>query len=130
MEKKSSLVTCSMIAGALLSVSAVKANSLLEYNALGTAGEVRTSLVKTIVANCGEKKTETDHTKTKDANAERKKRKTQNAERKKQKTENVEKVNVERKKERRRKKKRPIQNKETVSLPFLKRRAGFLLVIT
>ena len=56
MEKKSTLVTCSMIAGALLSVSAVKANSLLNYNALGTAGEVRTSLVKTIEASCGESK--------------------------------------------------------------------------
>ena len=43
MEKKSTLVTCSMIAGALLSVSVVKANtnSLLNYNGLGTAGEVR-----------------------------------------------------------------------------------------
>ncbi len=56
MEKKSTLVTCGMIAGALMSVSAVKANNLLEYNALGTAGEVRTALVKTIEANCGEKK--------------------------------------------------------------------------
>ena len=70
MEKKSTLVTCSMIAGALLSVSVVKANtnSLLNYNGLGTAGEVRTSLVKTIELNCGEKKgdaTKTD-TKTKD----------------------------------------------------------------
>lgn len=75
MEKKSTLVTCSMIAGALLSVSAVKANNLLEYNALGTAGEVRTSLVKTIEANCGEKKTETDQTKTKDAKCGEKKAK-------------------------------------------------------
>lgn len=70
MEKKSTLVTCSMIAGALLSVSAITANtnSLLNYNGLGTAGEVRTSLVKTIELNCGEKKdaTKTD-TKTKDA---------------------------------------------------------------
>ena len=65
MEKKSTLVTCSMIAGALMSVSAVKANSLLEYNALGTAGEVRTALVKTIEASCGEKKTETKTTETK-----------------------------------------------------------------
>lgn len=64
MEKKSTLVTCSMIAGALLSVSAIKANNLLEYNALGTAGEVRTALVKTLEANCGEKKADT---KTKDA---------------------------------------------------------------
>lgn len=56
MEKKSTLVTCAMIAGALMSVSAVKATSLLEYNALGTAGEVRTALVKTIEAECGEKK--------------------------------------------------------------------------
>ncbi len=57
MEKKSTLVTCSMIAGALLSVSAVKANtSLLNYNALGTASEVRTAIVKTIELNCGEKK--------------------------------------------------------------------------
>jgi len=59
-----------MIAGALLSVSAITANtnSLLNYNGLGTAGEVRTSLVKTIELNCGEKKdaTKTD-TKTKDA---------------------------------------------------------------
>ena len=58
MEKKSTLVTCSMIAGALLSVSAVKANGLLSYNALGTAGEVRTALVKTIELGCGEKKTD------------------------------------------------------------------------
>ena len=69
MEKKSTLVTCSMIAGALLSVSVVKANtnSLLNYNGLGTAGEVRTSLVKSIEATCGEKKdaTKTD-TKAKD----------------------------------------------------------------
>jgi uncharacterized low-complexity protein len=57
MEKKSTLVTCSMIAGALMSVSAVKAsNGLLAYNALGTGGEVRTALVKTIEAECGEKK--------------------------------------------------------------------------
>ncbi|MGZ3883321.1 MAG: HvfA family oxazolone/thioamide-modified RiPP metallophore [Bacteroidia bacterium] len=71
MEKKSTLVTCSMIAGALLSVSAVKAsNSLLNYNALGTASEVRTALVKTIEANCGEKKADgkTD-TKAKDGKA-------------------------------------------------------------
>jgi uncharacterized low-complexity protein len=60
MEKKSTLVTCSMIAGALMSVSAVKAtNSLLEYNALGSAGEVRSALVKTIEAECGEKKADT-----------------------------------------------------------------------
>jgi uncharacterized low-complexity protein len=56
MEKKSTLVTCGMIAGALMTVSSVKASSLLEYNALGTAGEVRTALVKTIEASCGEKK--------------------------------------------------------------------------
>ncbi len=67
MEKKSTLVTCAMIASALLSVTAVKAtNSLLDYNALGSAGEVRTALVKTIEASCGEKKaeTKTDATKT------------------------------------------------------------------
>lgn len=58
MEKKSTLVTASMIAGALLSVSVVKANNLMEYNALGTAGEVRSSLVKTLEATCGEKKAE------------------------------------------------------------------------
>ena len=79
MEKKSTLVTCAMIAGALLSVSAVKASSLLEYNALGTAGEVRSALVKTIEANCGEKKAETtdkkDATKTKDAKCGEKKAK-------------------------------------------------------
>lgn len=73
MEKKSTLVTCSMIAGALLSVSAVKANSsLLNYNALGTAGEVRTSIVKTIEATCSDAKkaegTKTD-TKAKDTKA-------------------------------------------------------------
>lgn len=72
MEKKTALVTCSMIAGALLSVSAVKANtnSLLNYNGLGTAGEVRTALVKTIELTCGEKKGDaktTTDTKTKDA---------------------------------------------------------------
>jgi uncharacterized low-complexity protein len=60
MEKKSTLVTCGMIAGALLSVSAVKATSLLEYNALGTAGEVRSAIVKTIEAECGEKKAGTE----------------------------------------------------------------------
>ncbi|MCE3228063.1 MAG: hypothetical protein K0S32_2614 [Bacteroidetes bacterium] len=76
MEKKSTLVTASMIAGALLSVSAVKATSLLEYNALGTAGEVRTSLVKSIEATCGEKKAETkDATKAKDAKCGEKKAK-------------------------------------------------------
>ena len=76
MEKKSTLVTCSMIAGALLSVSAVKANSLLEYNALGTAGEVRSALVKNIEATCGEKKEESkDATKTKDAKCGEKKAK-------------------------------------------------------
>ncbi|MDO9000695.1 MAG: hypothetical protein Q7W45_13085 [Bacteroidota bacterium] len=71
MEKKSALITCSMIAGALLSVSAVKANTnnLLSYNGLGTAGEVRTSLVKTIELTCGEKKGDAAKadTKTKDA---------------------------------------------------------------
>lgn len=56
MEKKSTLVTCSMIAGALMSVSAVKANSLLEYNALGTAGKIHTALVKTIEATCRKKR--------------------------------------------------------------------------
>jgi uncharacterized low-complexity protein len=56
MEKKSTLVTCSMIAGALLSVSAAKATNLLEYNALGSASEVRNAIVKTIEAECGEKK--------------------------------------------------------------------------
>jgi uncharacterized low-complexity protein len=77
MEKKSTLVTCSMIAGALLSVSAVKANGLLEYNALGTAGEVRSALVKNIEASCGEKKAETKtaDTKTKDAKCGEKKAK-------------------------------------------------------
>jgi uncharacterized low-complexity protein len=81
MEKKSTLVTCAMIASALLSVTAVKAtNSLLEYNALGTAGEVRTALVKTIEANCGEKKGETkdakkDGAKAKDAKCGEKKAK-------------------------------------------------------
>jgi uncharacterized low-complexity protein len=76
MEKKSTLVTCAMIASALLSVSAVKATtSLLEYNALGTAGEVRTSLVKSIEATCGEKKAETKDTKTKDAKCGEKKAK-------------------------------------------------------
>jgi uncharacterized low-complexity protein len=76
MEKKSTLVTASMIAGALLSVSAVKATSLLEYNALGTAGEVRSSLVKSIEATCGEKKAETkDAAKTKDAKCGEKKAK-------------------------------------------------------
>jgi uncharacterized low-complexity protein len=74
MEKKSTLVTCSMIAGALLSVSSVKANGLLEYNALGTAGEVRSALVKNIEASCGEKKAETkDAAKTKDAKCGEKK---------------------------------------------------------
>jgi uncharacterized low-complexity protein len=58
MEKKSTLVTCGMIAGALMSVSVAKANNLLEYNALGSATEVRTALVKHIEANCGEKKAE------------------------------------------------------------------------
>ncbi len=67
MEKKSTLVTCAMIASALLSVSAVKAtNSLLDYNTLGTAGEVRSSLVKSIEATCGEKKAETKDAKAKD----------------------------------------------------------------
>ncbi|MCE3259069.1 MAG: hypothetical protein K0S12_710 [Bacteroidetes bacterium] len=75
MEKKSTLVTASMIAGALLSVSAVKATSLLEYNALGTAGEVRSSLVKSIEATCGEKKAETKDAKTKDAKCGEKKAK-------------------------------------------------------
>lgn len=78
MEKKSTLVTCSMIAGALLSVSAVKATSLLEYNALGSAGEVRSALVKTIEANCGEKKADTKadtKEKTKDAKCGEKKTK-------------------------------------------------------
>jgi uncharacterized low-complexity protein len=77
MEKKSTLVTCSMIAGALLSVSAVKASSLLEYNALGTAGEVRSALVKTIEAACGEKKEDAAKTdgKAKDAKCGEKKAK-------------------------------------------------------
>ena len=80
MEKKSTLVTCSMIAGALLSVSAIKANNLLNYNALGTASEVRTALVKTIELGCGEKKTDakTDKkadAKTKDAKCGEKKTK-------------------------------------------------------
>ncbi|MBA3665411.1 MAG: hypothetical protein H0W61_14545 [Bacteroidetes bacterium] len=65
MEKKSTLVTCAMIAGALMSVSAVKAANLLEYNALGSAGEVRSALVKSIEATCGEKKAETKSTDTK-----------------------------------------------------------------
>jgi len=76
MEKKSTLVTCSMIAGALMSVTAAKANSLLEYNALGTAGEVRTALVKTIEASCGEKKdAKATDTKAKDAKCGEKKAK-------------------------------------------------------
>ena len=64
-----------MIAAALMSVSAVKATSLLNYNALGTAGEVRTSLVKSIEATCGEKKAETKDAKTKDAKCGEKKAK-------------------------------------------------------
>jgi uncharacterized low-complexity protein len=72
MEKKSTLVTASMIAGALLSVSSVKASSLLEYNALGTAGEVRSALVKTIEGACGEKKADA---KAKDAKCGEKKAK-------------------------------------------------------
>ncbi len=72
MEKKSTLVTCAMIASALLSVSAIKAtNSLLDYNALGSAGEVRSALVKTIEANCGEKKADSKDAK-KDATGEKK----------------------------------------------------------
>lgn len=74
MEKKSNLVTCSMIAGALLSVSAVKASNLLDYNPLGTAGEVRSSLVKSIEATCGEKK-KADEKKAKDAKCGEKKAK-------------------------------------------------------
>ena len=75
MENKSKLISCSMIAAALMSVSAVKATSLLNYNALGTAGEVRTSLVKSIEATCGEKKAETKDAKTKDAKCGEKKAK-------------------------------------------------------
>ncbi len=75
MENKTKLVSCSMIAAALMSVSAVKATSLLNYNALGTAGEVRTSLVKSIEATCGEKKAETKDAKTKDAKCGEKKAK-------------------------------------------------------
>ena len=75
MEKKSNLVTCSMIAGALLSVSAVKAHNLLEYNALGSAGEVRSALVKTLEAACGEKKDEKKDDKAKDAKCGEKKAK-------------------------------------------------------
>lgn len=76
MEKKSTLVTCSMIAGALLSVSAVKASSLMEYNALGSAGEVRSALVKSIDATCGEKKaTDSKDHKAKDAKCGEKKAK-------------------------------------------------------
>lgn len=76
MEKKSTLVTCSMIAGALLSVSAVKASSLMEYNALGSAGEVRSALVKSIDATCGEKKaTDSKDNKAKDAKCGEKKAK-------------------------------------------------------
>ncbi|MBS1651998.1 MAG: hypothetical protein JSU07_08330 [Bacteroidetes bacterium] len=56
MEKKSNLITASLIAGALMSATVTKAESLLNYNAMGTAGEVRTSLVKSIEAACGEKK--------------------------------------------------------------------------
>ncbi len=75
MEKKSTL-TASIIAGALMSASAINASSLLNYNALGTAGEVRTSLVKSIEAACGEKKAETtDATKSKDAKCGEKKAK-------------------------------------------------------
>ena len=72
MEKKSTLVTCAMIAGALMSVSAVKAantNSLLEFNALGSASEVRTALVKTIEATCGEKKADSKDAKKTDSKA-------------------------------------------------------------
>ena len=72
MEKKSTLVTCAMIASALLSTAAVKATNLLDYNALGTAGEVRTALVKTIEANCGEKKAETKDAKTGEKKADAK----------------------------------------------------------
>ena len=72
MEKKSTLVTCAMIASALLSASAIKATNLLNYNALGTAGEVRTSLVKSIEASCGEKKAETKDAKTGEKKADAK----------------------------------------------------------
>jgi uncharacterized low-complexity protein len=58
MEKKTSLITRSMLAGALMSLSSAQANALLEYNALGSAGSVRSVLIKTIEANCGEKKAE------------------------------------------------------------------------
>lgn len=75
MEKKSTLVTCSMIAGALMSVSAVKASTLLDYNALGSAGEVRSALVKSIEATCGEKKTDAKDHKTSDAKCGEKKTK-------------------------------------------------------
>ena len=82
MENKSKLISCSMIAAALMSVSAVKATSLLNYNALGTAGEVRTLLVdatcgekKAKDATCGEKKAETKDAKTKDAKCGEKKAK-------------------------------------------------------
>ena len=45
-----------------MSAASVSASSLLNYNALGTAGEVRNSLVKTVEATCGEKKADTKAT--------------------------------------------------------------------
>ncbi len=66
-EKKVNLIKGTLVAGALLSVSALSAmpnsSSLFEYNALGSGAEVRTEILHTaaspfnLEAKCGEKTT-------------------------------------------------------------------------
>ncbi len=57
-KKRKTLTAGSMIAGAILSMTAVNANAgsnLFQFNALGNGTEVRTH-IKSIELNCGEKK--------------------------------------------------------------------------
>ncbi|HKC69054.1 MAG TPA: hypothetical protein VKG26_12540 [Bacteroidia bacterium] len=55
MKNKKTIIAGSMLAGAMLSVSALTANTnLFNYNALGNGSEVRSA----IELNCGEKKAE------------------------------------------------------------------------
>ena len=61
MKNKKTIIAGSMLAGAMLSVSALTASTnLFNYNALGNGSEVRSAIELT----CGEKKTETKETKT------------------------------------------------------------------
>lgn len=81
-KKRANFIKGTLVAGALLSVTALSAtpnSSLFEYNALGSGAEVRSEILhsdfsplKTLEANCGEKTKSTETKKVEGKKAEAK----------------------------------------------------------